>query len=153
MVPRWFKTVPPVFTSLPFPKVGKIHHRGHQISDGSATVPDGSTSVYITSVCQSGQNPPYGFRPYAGLDASKQPADIPDCLPHETAVAWARGYMKKHPFDRRKGLDGMSEQLTQLLEEASAHINASYDVEKLCRGEFMQRMRALSERKGDRLNY
>ena len=95
----------------------------------------------------------HGFRPYAGLDASKQPADIPDCLPHETAVAWARGYMKKHPFDRRKGLEGMNEQLTQLLAEASAHINANYDVDKLCRGEFMQRMRALSERKGDRLKY
>ena len=47
----------------------------------------------------------------------------------------------------------MKEQLTQLLAEASSHITASYDVEKLRRGEFMQRMRALSESKGDRLKY
>ena len=26
----------------------------------------------------------HGFRPYAGSDASKQPGDVPDCLPHDS---------------------------------------------------------------------
>ena len=43
----------------------------------------------------------HGFRIFEGPDASAQPADIPDCLPHETAVAWARSFMKKRPLKRR----------------------------------------------------
>ena len=76
-------------------------------------------------------------------------------LGDSTRCSWPlrEGRQRLHPFDRRKGLEGMNEQLTQLLADASAHINANYDVDKLCRGEFMQRMRALSERKGDRLKY
>ena len=30
----------------------------------------------------------HGFRPYAGYDASGQPPDAPDVLPHDTAVAF-----------------------------------------------------------------
>ena len=66
----------------------------------------------------------HGFRPYAGSDASKQPGDVPDCLPHETAVAWARTYMKKYPLSKAGGLDDMENQLAQLLQDAATHINA-----------------------------
>ena len=49
-----------------------------------------------------------GFRAYAGADASKQPPDMPDVFPHETAVAWTRVYLEKDPphqgqGDRRDG--------------------------------------------------
>ena len=61
--------------------------------------------------------------------------------------------MKKHPLRRQGGLEGMEAQLERLLADAGEHVNASYDVDKLCRGAFMQRMRALSRKKGDRLKY
>ena len=47
-------------------------------------------------------------RTYVGSDASVQPGGIADCLPHETAVAWARAFMKKRPIDRSQGLSGMT---------------------------------------------
>ena len=91
--------------------------------------------------------------PFAGSDASKQPADIPDCLPHETAVGWARHFMKSRPLGRQGGLDAMAARLEQLLSEAAAHINGAYDVDRLCRGAFMDRMRELKAHGGERLNH
>lgn len=93
------------------------------------------------------------FRPYAGVDASRQPPDIPDCLPHETAVAWARRFMKKRPIPKSGGVTRMRQQLLQLLNDASDHLNSNYDVEKLCKGEFMKRMKELKVKKGARLKY
>ena len=93
----------------------------------------------------------HGFRTYVGSDASKQPGDIADCLPHETAVAWARAYLKKRPLDRSLGLDGMAAKLRRLLHDCEGYINSEYDVDKLCGAEFLERMAELKDREGDRL--
>ena len=92
-----------------------------------------------------------GFRPYAGCDASNQPSDIADCLPHETAVAWARNYLKKRPLDKKRGLEDMREQLVDVLADAENHVNSNYNVEKLCKGTSNERMRKLRKKEGDRL--
>ena len=94
----------------------------------------------------------HGFRAFAGPDASAQPADIPDCLPHETAVAWARNFMKKRPL-KRGTIASMEAHLAQLLSDAGGHITENYDVDALCRGEFNKRMRELKAQKGGRLKY
>ena len=39
----------------------------------------------------------HGFQTWAGENSKWQPPDIADLLLHETAVAWARKYMKQHP--------------------------------------------------------
>ena len=44
-----------------------------------------------------------GFRPFAGVDASSQPADLADFFLHETVVAWVRKWFKKHPFQSSRG--------------------------------------------------
>ena len=53
----------------------------------------------------------------------------------------------------RSGLDGMEHELKQLLEDAATHINSNYDVDKLCWGEFMERMQELKRKRGDRLKH
>ena len=93
-----------------------------------------------------------GFRTYAGEDASKQPPDIPDVLPHETAVGWARTYMKKRPLSKADGLEGMEMQLKKLLLACQRHINAEFDVEGLCRS-FPRRLGELNTKQGERLKY
>ena len=95
----------------------------------------------------------HGFRTYVGSDASSQPGDIPDCLPHETAVAWARAFMKKRPLDRSAGMPGMITQLRRVLQDGEDYINSEYDVDKLCGGEFLERMAELKDREGDRLKH
>ena len=73
-----------------------------------------------------------GFRTYQGEDASSQPADLADAFPHETAAAWTRTYMQKHPFDRRGSLDVQESRLEEVFKNCSAHANANYDVAGLC---------------------
>ena len=75
----------------------------------------------------------HNFRPFATRDAPHQPPDVPDVLPHETAVAWIRTYLKKHPLSRSGSLDAQETALRTMLAECTEHINASYDVEGLCR--------------------
>ena len=74
---------------------------------------------------------------------------MPDVFPHETAVAWARAYMKKHPLPRGE-LDDMEDALRGLLADAAKHINQNYDVVGL-HSSFPDRLRDLVARKGDRL--
>ena len=74
----------------------------------------------------------HGFRAYAGVDASKQPPDMPGVFPHETAVAWTRQYLKKYPLAKGKGLDTMERELADRLDECKKHIDATYDVGDLC---------------------
>lgn len=75
------------------------------------------------------------------------------CLPHETAVAWARAFMKKRPLDRSAGMPGMITQLRRVLQDGEDYINSEYDVDKLCGGEFLERMAELKDREGDRLKH
>ena len=94
----------------------------------------------------------HGFRPYAGSDASTQPPDIPDVLPHETAVAWARVCMKKHSLDKGKGIDAMEAQFKSCLRDCAAHVNANYAVDELC-SSFPERVKEVVVAKGERLRH
>ena len=92
----------------------------------------------------------HGFRAYAGTDASDQPPDMPDIFPHETVVAWARTFMKKHPLIHGKGLDDMQCQLSRNLTACAQHINSQFQVHDLVR-HFPDRLQEVIDRKGDRL--
>ena len=70
-----------------------------------------------------------------------------------SAVGWARNYMRSRPLGKQGGFDGMGARLEQLLADAAKHINATYDVDRLCRGAFMDRMRDLKARGGERLDH
>ena len=94
----------------------------------------------------------HDFRTFAGDDASKQPPDIPDALPHETAVSWSRTYTKTRPLAKDRGLDDMELQLRTLLADCAKHINAEHDVDGLRRC-FPERLRELVARKGERLQH
>ena len=94
----------------------------------------------------------YGFRPYAGDDASAQPPDIPDVLPHETAVGWARTFFKKHPVRKGGGVADMERQFQAVLHDCAEYINANYDVAGLCRA-FPARLAELARERGERLNH
>ena len=71
------------------------------------------------------------YSTYVGSDASEQPGDIADCPPHESAVAWARAYLKKRSIDRSLGMNGVAAQLRRLLRDCEEYINSDYDVDKL----------------------
>ena len=47
----------------------------------------------------------------------------------------------------------MAARLEQLLNEAATHMNGAYDVDRLCRGAFMDRMQDLKAHGGERLNH
>ena len=74
---------------------------------------------------------------------------MPDILPHETAVAWTRHYLKKHPLPKGD-LDGMEVALRRTLAEGATFINENYDVEGL-HSSFPKRVAELIRLKGDRL--
>ena len=59
----------------------------------------------------------------------------------------------KRPIDRSKGLPDMTAQLRRILQDCEDCINSEYDVDKLCRGELLERMAELKDREGDRLKY
>ena len=91
----------------------------------------------------------HGFSPYAGTDASSQPADMPDVFPHKTAVAWCRSCLKKHPLERGS-LDAMENELQKKLADAARCTNRTYDVHGL-RSSFPELLDKLRKRGGDRL--
>ena len=93
-----------------------------------------------------------GFRTFAGSDASRQPADMPDFWPHETAVSWLRALMKKRPLQKGFGLDHLQDQLEAALGDCVKHINDTYDVDSLCRS-FPRRVDELIASKGERLGH
>jgi hypothetical protein len=91
-----------------------------------------------------------GFRSFAGDNSKWQPPDIPDLLPHETAVAWVRAYFRKHPQPRVGSLDAKEAAFRRILADAERHINAEYDVTGLASG-FLGRVEELLQKKGARL--
>ena len=72
-----------------------------------------------------------GFTPSAGENAKWQPADIPDLLLHETAVAWVRKFLRQHPIKMGTDMDRNVQKLVDKLQEAEDHINEHYEVEDL----------------------
>ena len=53
-------------------------------------------------------------------------------MPHETAVARARNFFKKHPVLKGGGVLDMERQFKALLQQCGDYINAHYDVDALC---------------------
>ena len=86
-------------------------------------------------------------------DASTQPPDMPDVLLHETAVAWARSFFRKHPLCKSGGIDATHAQLKALMRECGVCINGNYKVDELCRS-FPDRLAELvHDTKGERLRH
>ena len=92
-----------------------------------------------------------GFRPFAGADASWQPADIPNVLLHETVVGWVRAYVKRNPLERTENLERNVTNLKITMEACRRHIQSEYDVEGLCTS-FRGRLAKLVAAKGGRLD-
>ena len=92
----------------------------------------------------------HGFRPFAGSNASHQPADIPDVLLHERAAAWAKRWLEMHPVKKADSLDRMEAELREKLQECARHINTNHKVASLCLS-FPDRISKLKGAKGERL--
>ena len=93
-----------------------------------------------------------GFRPFAGVDASSQPADLADFFLHETVVAWVRKWFKKHPFKAVEDVQTNYNLFLDRLRECERHINATYAVESLCKDTVM-RLETLRDKKGARMKF
>jgi hypothetical protein len=93
-----------------------------------------------------------GFRPFAGEDASHQPADCPDMFLHETVVAWVRRYFKSWPFTLTENAEKNYDSFLEAMKSCAHHINSNYDVEGLSKG-FASRLQQLVDAKGQRLKY
>ena len=89
-----------------------------------------------------------GFRPFAGDDATWQPADLADVWLHETVAAWVRESFRKRTFKKAETQNCVL--FKELLGECQRHINQDYEVGDFCRG-FPQRLRDVVAAKGDRL--
>ena len=89
---------------------------------------------------------------YAGNDASKQPPDMPDVWPHETAVSWLRNFMKKNPLTKGRGLPQLQKDFEATLASCVKFINENYEVEDLCTS-LPRRIEELIAAKGERLTH
>ena len=102
-----------------------------------------ATTVYADSVQQA------GFQLYTGTDASRQPADVPDVLFHETAIACFKRKLAATPpsVDPWKET---REQFRARIDKVVQAANEQYNFHSLC-GAYHERLKLLVERKGDRL--
>ena len=94
----------------------------------------------------------HGFRPFAGRDASWQPADIADLLLHETVAAWVRKFFKKFPMQWTYDQEANKKNFLAKLKEAEAYINRNHDVNALSHS-FPKRIKKLVKVKGRRLKH
>ena len=102
-----------------------------------------ATDAYQKAVAKA------GFRLYTGPDASAQPAEIGDILLHETAVAcFKKALSKKTPEVPawQETRDHFARRVKAVVREC----NANYNFRLLC-CEYLERLRLLVEREGDRL--
>ena len=95
----------------------------------------------------------YGYRPWAGDQASWQPPDMPDVLLHETVVAWLRKYLKQHPIKLAQSQEVNKARLASLLAEAAHHINTRHEVEDRSMSLPRRLWELVHGTKGDRLKY
>ena len=89
-----------------------------------------------------------GLRPFAGEDASSQPPNIADILPHETVTSWirsreAKGKPKKPWLETRKAFK-------KRMGDIVRDINRTLDVEGACRS-VGHRLEEVLAARGDRL--
>ena len=89
-----------------------------------------------------------GLRAAQGDNAMDQAGYIGDCLLHETAVAWVR-YRETVTLPAQPWKESEEAFYTRL-RGICEHVNQNHAVEDLCL-EFPERMRALVEKKGDKL--
>ena len=90
-----------------------------------------------------------GMRAMQGEDARKQRGKMGDVLLHETAVAWIRAELQRTSL--KKPWQESREDHYSRLREAARHINANFDVERLC-AEWPSRIAELIARGGDQLS-
>ena len=93
-----------------------------------------------------------GFRPFAGVDASSQPADLADFFLHETVVAWVRKWFQKHPFKAVDNVETNYNLFLDRLRKCERHINDNYAVGSFCRDTVM-RLEKLRDAKGARMSF
>ena len=91
----------------------------------------------------------HGLKSYCGDDASRQPGSSGDLLLHETTVAWIR-YRERKTLPRQPWKETV-EEYTARLKAIVQYINDNHDIESLCR-EFPDRMQAVIDNEGDRIN-
>ena len=91
-----------------------------------------------------------GLRAFMGEDASRQPGDLKELMLHETAMAWVAERLKvtrpAKPWEETEVAFG------ERLREVAEYINKNHDVTSLCNN-FLKRVRALRDAKGDRLRW
>ena len=93
-----------------------------------------------------------GFRPFAGVDGTRQPADIADFFLHETVVSWVRNWFKKHPFLAVENVDANYWLFLERLQQCEQHINTNYKFDKFCKDTVM-RLEKLRDLRGARMSF
>ena len=88
------------------------------------------------------------LKAFFGDDASIQPGQLQDFLPHETAMAWVRDRLKKTLPS--KPWEETVEAYVSRLKQCAAHCNSKYNIENLCK-EVPWRLAELLKRGGDRI--
>ena len=74
----------------------------------------------------------HGLRAFIGQDAARQPGDLQELMLHETAMAWVNNRVKvTRPAETWKDTEA---EFGERLRSVAEFINATYDVESLCRG-------------------
>ena len=88
------------------------------------------------------------FKAALGENASVQPGKLQELMLHETAVAWLRVRLARTV--PAKAWEESREAYVARLKTVCADVNATCDVEALCRG-FLKRVGQLVDQKGGRL--
>ena len=91
----------------------------------------------------------HGLKAFFGTDASVQPGQLQEVMLHETAVSWMRVRLTKDV--PKKAWEETSEAYRTRLKACAGYINASHDVEGLCKA-LPRRLADLERRQGDRLS-
>ena len=91
----------------------------------------------------------HNFRPFAGNDASHQPADIADILLHESVAAGIRKYFKGHPIKWTEDQDKNLKLFAEKLKSCEKHINKNHNLKSLSLS-FPNRVKKLVKEKGRR---
>ena len=88
------------------------------------------------------------MRPFAGDDASEQPANIPDLLLHEVATSWIRSREQRTKPKRAwlENRDAYRKRMASIVRD----INKNCDVEGLCR-KFGAVLQEVVDRRGDKM--
>ena len=92
-----------------------------------------------------------GFRSFWGPDARAQAADMPDLLPHETAISWFRNLLRKEKPVRLPWEETKDEWITRTA-AVLKRANRDYDVEALCKA-FPKRLQECLDAGGGRTSH